>query len=251
MIQEKPLLKVDELSYTYMDGTHALKSVSFEANAGQSIGIVGGNGAGKSTLLLLLSGLLEASYGSVTLSGEVMNKKNFKHLCTKIGFVFQNAEDQLFTNSVYEDVAYAPKHAGIEANAIESMVNRTLEAVNIPHLAKRAPHKLSGGEQRLAALATALVMEPELLILDEPTSGLDPQARRNLIRLLNQFSHTRLITSHDMDFIWEVCDQVILMHEGMLVAIGDAKTILADQSLLEKCHLERPLRLQGCPNCCV
>lgn len=248
-MQNNPVLKVDGLSYTYIDGTQALNAVTFEVMSGQSIGIVGGNGAGKSTLLLLLSGLLEPDRGVVAIQGEPMNKKSFKQLCNKIGFVFQNAEDQLFNNSVFEDVAYAPKHAGMAAMTIEQMVNQTLDAVRIPHLAKRAPHKLSGGEQRLAALASALVMSPELLILDEPTSGLDPQARRNLIQLLNQFAHTKLITSHDMDFIWEVCDHVLLMHGGELIAFGEAKTILSDQILLEQCQLERPLRLQGCPKC--
>ncbi len=249
MAKDNHVLKVEELSYKYADGTTAVKSVSFSVCEGQSIGIVGGNGAGKSTLLLLLSGLLEADQGRIEICGEVLSKASFKSLCAKLGFVFQNSEDQLFTNSVYEDVAYAPKHAGIGQKETEKLVEKTLKAIQIEHLAKRSPHRLSGGEQRLAALATAMVLDPEILILDEPTTGLDPSARRNLIALLNGLEHTRLITSHDMDFIWDVCDTVILMKDGCIEAFGEAKQVLSNQNLLESCRLELPYRLQHCPNC--
>lgn len=251
MSKIEEVLLVEGLSYKYADGNLAVNSVSFTVKAGQRIGIVGGNGAGKSTLLLLLCGLLEADQGSIEICGQVLNKSSFRSLCMKLGFVFQNSEDQLFTNSVYEDVAYAPKHAGLAPEEIEKLVKKTLQAVQIEHLAKRSPHRLSGGEQRLAALATALVLNPEILILDEPTTGLDPSARRNLIQLLNGLEHTRLITSHDMDFIWDVCDTVILMKDGTIEAFGATKQVLSDQSLLERCRLELPYRLQHCPNCSV
>lgn len=240
---------VQNLSFVYSDGTKALENITFEIAYGETIGLVGANGAGKSTLMLLLCGLLESSGGTVSICGETMTPKNFQTLSRKLGVVFQNSDDQLFTASVYEDIAFGPKQMGLEGAEIDTMVQKAMAATGVSHLAHRAPHRLSGGEKRSVALATALVMAPELLILDEPTTGLDPRSRRRLINLLKSFDHTKLITSHDLDLIWDTCSRVLVMNQGQLVAVGDTHMLLSDEALLERCGLELPLAMQACPKC--
>lgn len=226
------ILGVRDLAYTYPDGHQALQAVSFSVYQGERIGIIGANGAGKSTLLLLLCGLLQGSEGQIQIQTEDVGPKTFKKIAPKLGVVFQNADDQLFTSSVYDDVAFGPLHRGMAKDEIHERVIRALEATGTSHLSSRPPQKLSGGEKRSVAIATAIVQDPELLILDEPTTGLDPKARRRLIDLLNQFEHTQLITSHDLDFIQKTCQRVILLHKGSVAKIGKTSEILEDELLL-------------------
>lgn len=229
---DSKILSVEHLSYQYPDGHEVLKEVSFDVSRGQRIGIIGANGAGKSTLLLLICGLLESGAGKITIDQLLVSAKHFQKTAVKLGVVFQNPDDQLFTSSVYDDVAFGPLHSGLEKTVIHERVMAALAATHTTHLIKRAPQKLSGGEKRSVAIATAIVQSPEILILDEPTSGLDPRARRELIQLLAAFEHAQVITSHDLDFIGATCDQVILLSKGRIAAIGPANQILADEPLL-------------------
>ncbi len=229
---DEVLLGVTQLGYAYPDGHQALKAVSFSVKRGERVGIIGANGAGKSTLLLLLCGLMQATEGNVIIENMEVSPKTFKKVAPKLGVVFQNADDQLFTSSVYDDVAFGPIHRGVAKEEVHQQVARALEATQTTHLSNRPPQKLSGGEKRSVAIATAIVQEPELLILDEPTTGLDPRARRGLIQLLSQFDHTQIITSHDLDFIEKTCDKVILLSKGSLSKIGSVTEILKDEALL-------------------
>lgn len=237
MTNNEPILLVNDLTYRYPDGHQALNSVSFSVCQGERIGIIGANGAGKSTLLLLLCGLIQGTAGSVHIQEVAVSPKTFKQIAPKLGVVFQNADDQLFTSSVYDDVAFGPLHSGMGKEAVHERVTKALEATGTSHLSSRPPQKLSGGEKRSVAIATAIVQDPELLILDEPTTGLDPRARRSLISLLGSFEHTQMITSHDLDFIQKTCQKVILLHKGRIAKIGSPSEILEDEALLLACDL--------------
>lgn len=228
----KSVLSVEALGYQYSDGHVALENITFTINEGERVGIIGDNGAGKSTLLLILCGLLHGTEGSVKCMGMESNHKNFKTIAQALGVVFQNADDQLFSSTVYEDIAFGLIQAGKDKKIIDSMVQAAMEKVSVTHLKDRAPQKLSGGEKRAVAIATAIVHEPELLILDEPTTGLAPKAKRGLVSLLKGFSHTQIITSHDLEFIKETCDRVIFLNRGQLIADEPANLLLSDEKRL-------------------
>lgn len=238
-----------ETGYQYPDGFIALTNINFSAQHGDAIGIIGANGAGKTTLLQLLAGLLLPTEGSVAIGDVPMNRHNLLALRRHIGYVFQNPDDQLFMNSVIQDVMFGPLNLGLDTYSARQKAEAALEAVGLTHLMNKPPYTLSGGEKRAAAIASVLSMEPDILVLDEPTDALDPGARRRLIRLLCGFTHTRFITSHDLDFIWDVCTRTIVLHKGNLVAEGPTTEILSNESLLLQCGLELPLSLQRCATC--
>ncbi len=167
----------------------------------------------------------------------------------RVGLVFQNPDDQLFTPTVREDVAFGPRNQGLSAHEVVRRVDATLTAVNANHLSDRPPFRLSGGEKRIVSIATVLAMSPEILVLDEPSAGLDPGSRRSMIHLLNTLDHTRITASHDLDLVLETCQRVIVMHQGRIAADGPCRDILLDASLLTHCGLELPLSAQGCPRC--
>lgn len=242
-------LEVKEISFSYPDGHEAIKDISFTIYHGESVGIIGANGAGKSTLLMLLMGILYPRIGSILVGDTKVNKKTLPIIRRRLGMVFQNPDDQLFMNTVYDDVAFGPRNYNIAEDEVENRVMKSLELVGIKHLKDRAPFKLSGGEKRSAAIATVLSMEPDILIMDEPTSELDPKSRRKLINLLKEFSHTKVITSHDLDLILDICERVIVVKSGEIVADGKAYNILTDEKLLDSCGLEVPLSLQNCASC--
>lgn len=242
-------LEVKKLHFSYPDGYEAIKEMSFTIYHGESVGIIGANGAGKSTLLMLLMGILFPDDGEVLVGDVRMTPKTLPMMRQRLGMVFQNPDDQLFMTTVYDDVAFGPRNYKLDESEVAVRVKSALEMVGIPHLEDRAPFKLSGGEKRSVAIATVLSMTPDVLIMDEPTSGLDPKSRRRVITLLKSFEHTKIITSHDLDMVFETCQRVIVIKDGKIAADGLAANILADAQLMDNCGLELPLSLQNCPIC--
>jgi cobalt/nickel transport system ATP-binding protein len=242
-------LEARDLHFTYPDGRKAINGLSFLVHHGDSVGIIGANGAGKSTLLMLLTGLLQADGGEVIVGDVKLTGKTLHRIRERVGMVMQDPEDQLFMPTIYEDVAFGPRNFGLEEGEVEERVKHALETVGAAHLKDRAPFRLSGGEKRAAAIASVLSMLPDILIMDEPSAGLDPKARRRLITLLKSFEHTKIITSHDLDMILELCSRVIVLKDGVIAADGPASELLADAGLMDRCGLELPLSLQNCRRC--
>ncbi|MCE5231471.1 energy-coupling factor ABC transporter ATP-binding protein [bacterium] len=243
------LVEVKDLKHTYPGGTEALRGVSFRITHGEAVGIVGANGAGKSTLLLHLNGCLAPAGGSVRIGDYPLTKETLAGVRRTVGMVFQDPDDQLFMPTVYEDVAFGPLNLGLPPGEIEARVMRALETVGAAHLRDRPPYRLSGGEKRAVAIAAVLAMLPDILVLDEPSSNLDLKSRRQLIGLLKGFKHTRIIATHDLDMILDVCERTIVLHEGRVAADGPTTEIFNDEELLRRSHLEKPLRMQACPVC--
>ena len=236
-----PAVELRGLSYAYPDGTPALRGVDLRIEHGESVAVVGANGAGKSTLLQQLNGLLMPGAGDVHIDGVPVTRATLARVRRSVGFVFQDADDQLFMPTVQDDVAFGPSNLGLSAQQVQDRVDAALEAVGATHLAKRAPYRLSGGEKRAVAIAGVLAMEPSILVLDEPSSGLDPAGRRRLIGLLRSFTQTRVIATHDLDLVQDVCQRVVILHDGQVQADGSPIDLFADLALLRRCHLEPPL----------
>jgi len=243
------IVEVKNLRHVYPDGTEALRDVSFRITHGESVAIIGANGAGKSTLLLHLNGCLAPTQGEVRVGDFPVTRSTLPEIRRTVGMVFQDPDDQLFMPTVRDDVAFGPLNLGFPAGEVERRVMDALERVGAAHLAARPPYHLSGGEKRRVAIATVLSMEPSILVMDEPTSGLDPYARRQLIRLLEDFRHTKIFTSHDLDMVLDLCERTIVLHEGEVMADGPTRDIFRNDELLARCRLERPLSMQGCPVC--
>ncbi len=236
-MEKKPIIQVDNLKFTYPDGQEALKGVSFTIYEGESIALLGPNGAGKSTLLLHLNGILKGE-GEIKVAGISLKNGDLYEVRRKIGFVFQDPDDQLFMPTVYEDIAFGPLSFGVSPEEVEKRVKKALNEVGLPGFEKRAPHHLSLGEKKRVSLATVLSLEPEILVLDEPTSNLDPKSRRELIQLLKSFAHTKIIATHDILFAYEVTEKTLLLYQGKLVAYGPSKEILSNDKMLEQYGLE-------------
>ncbi len=226
-----PIVVIEHLSYTFPDGTTALKDVSFQIFPGESVALIGPNGAGKSTLLLCLAGLLHGE-GSILLQGRELNPSSARELRRDVGIVFQDPDDQLFLPTLEEDVAFGPINLGWDPAEIEARVEETLSRLHLLIHRRKPPHHLSFGEKRRAALATALVMSPSLLLLDEPTSNLDPATRHELIRYLAALTATRIVSTHDLDAAAALCNRCVLLSDGYLIAVDSAEKILTDVSLL-------------------
>jgi cobalt/nickel transport system ATP-binding protein len=236
-----PAIELCALTHVYADGTTALRGVDLRVQAGEAVAIVGANGAGKSTLLQHINGLLLPGSGSVHVEGLELTRTNLPAVRRKVGYVFQDADDQLFMPTVRDDVAFGPLNLGLEEDQVSARVHAALDAVGASHLAPRAPYRLSGGEKRAVAIAGVLAMAPAILVLDEPSSGLDPAGRRRLIELLCSFTHTRVIATHDLDLVLDTCQRVVVLHEGRVHAQGAPRQLLADAALLRHCRLELPL----------
>jgi cobalt/nickel transport system ATP-binding protein len=243
------IIEVKDLQYTYPDGTSALRGLSFRLTHGETLALVGANGAGKSTLLLHLNGCLIPQAGTVRIGDFPLTPKTLPHVRRTVGMVFQDPDDQLFMPLVYDDVAFGPLNLGLPPEDVEARVMNALSIVGAAHLKDRPPYRLSGGEKRSVAIASVLSMAPSILVMDEPTSSLDPVARRQLIDLLKTFTHTIIIATHDLDMVLDLCARTIILKEGRLMADGSTWDILQDEALLATGHLEKPLRLQGCPVC--
>ncbi len=233
------IVAVEDLHYAYPDGRKALAGISLYLSAGEKAAVVGPNGAGKSTLLLHLNGILRGD-GRIRIGGLTVAEKNLPAIRAKVGMVFQNPDDQLFSPTVFEDVAFGPLYMGLPEPVIQERVAAALGAVSMKGYEARLSHHLSTGEKKRIAIATVLSMEPDVLALDEPTAELDPRARRALIRLLQHLPQTMLVATHDMRLVAELCQRMIILDEGRIVADGRTDDLLTNQALLEAHGLERP-----------
>ena len=231
-------IEIDHLSFTYPDGHQALRDVSLRIAPCEKVALVGSNGAGKSTLILHLNGILTGQ-GQVCVCGLEVIEKNFGRVRAHVGMVFQTPDDQLFSPTVFDDVAFGPLYQGLSAQEVNIRVNDALEAVHMKDYAQRVSHHLSVGEKKRIAIATVLSMKPEVLVLDEPTAGLDPRARRSFINLLNELPLTMLVSTHDMLLVEELFPRMVIMDEGKIVADGPTDQLMGDAALLEAHGLER------------
>lgn len=231
------MLTVKELSVVYPDRTQALSKLTFTLPERENIALIGANGAGKTSLILSLVGVL-ASQGDIRVDGMLLERRTLKMVRSRIGVVFQNPDDQLFMPTIYEDIAFGLKNQGIAPAEIERRIEACLNLLQIAHLKGKTALKLSGGEKRMAALATVLVMNPSVMLFDEPTAFLDPKARRRLIQVLKSLPQSKLIATHDLKFAEQVCERSLLLKEGRIFADGRTKELLYDQVLMENCGLE-------------
>lgn len=233
-------IEVCDLSFRYPDGHPALDRVNLIISPGEKAALVGPNGAGKSTLLLHLNGILQGE-GEVRVCGlDLSDRKNLPKVRGMVGLVFQNPDDQLFSPTVYDDVAFGPLYQGLPLDEVERRVEMALQAVHMEAYTRRVSHHLSVGEKKRIAIATVLSMQPEVLVLDEPTAGLDPRARRNLIQLLTELDMTMLISTHDMHLVQELFPRMIIMDQGRIISDGKTEQLLQDTALLEAHGLEAP-----------
>ncbi len=238
------MIEFQHVRFAYEKGRPVIEDLSFQIGDGESVGLIGANGAGKSTVMKLLLGLIPAE-GTILVDGLAVNKANLPAIRRKLGFVLQNSDNQMFMPTVYEDMIFAPLNYGLSREAAEQRVDAVLERLGLTELKHRHNHRISGGEKRMAAIATILAMEPEAILMDEPTSALDPYNRRIVINTIRGLKQTKLITSHDLDMILDTCDRVILLSEGKIAADGAAEQILRDRELLERHHMELPLSFTG------
>jgi len=243
------VIEIDNLVYAYPDGQQALKGVSLRVREGEKVAVTGPNGAGKSTLCLHLNGILNGD-GMVRVMGMEVTDRHLGAIRAKVGLVFQHPDDQLFSPTVFEDVAFGPLHIGLPEGEVrhvglpEGEVRRrvcwALAQVGMEGFEDRMPHHLSLGERKRIAIATVLSMDPAILVLDEPTSELDPRSRRSLIQLLRELPQTMLVASHDMRLIRDLCPRTVILDKGRIVADGSTNRLLADVELLERHGLEQP-----------
>ena len=236
------MIECKGVSYAYEEGRYALRDVSFHIAPGEAVGLIGANGAGKSTLMKALLGLIFPE-GKINVDGVRVEKRTLTQVRRKLGYVLQNSDNQMFMPTVYEDMLFGPMNYGLSREEAEAKADAALEQLGIAELKHRHNHRLSGGEKRMAAIATILAMEPAAVLMDEPTSALDPCNRRRVIDVIRGMGKTRLIASHDLDMILDTCDRVLLLSGGRMVADGAAGEILRDRALLEANRLELPLSL--------
>ncbi len=237
---ETPVVAVDRLSYSYPDGFAALKDVSLHLREGEKAALVGPNGAGKSTLMLHLNGILGDANAPVRIAGLSLSKEHLPRIRALVGLVFQNPDDQLFSPTVMEDVAFGPLHLGLPESEVRERAAWALEQVGMEGFEDRLSHHLSLGQKKRVAIATVLSMQPQLLVLDEPTAGLDPRGRRQLINLLAALPQTMLVATHDMWLVADLFSRMIVMDEGQIVADGLSITLLQDEQMLDRHGLEPP-----------
>ncbi|MTI82975.1 MAG: ABC transporter ATP-binding protein [Firmicutes bacterium] len=236
-IQNEPALDIYNLSFSYPQRSPVIKNMNLKVRPGERVGIIGPNGAGKTTVFMLICGVLKTVSGSISLFGQEVVPGKF---CPEVGLVFQNPDDQLFCPCVEDDVAFGPKNLGLSAKDVESRVKESLALTGIQEFAAYPPHHLSGGQKRMVAIAGVLAMHPELVIYDEPTSNLDSNYRRRLINFLQQSRETMLVASHDLEFILEVCDRVILLDNGCIVSDGKPAEVMGSVDLMREHGLEKP-----------
>ena len=234
------LVEARDLWFTYPDGTEALRGITFRITHGESVAIVGGNGAGKSTLVQHFNGYLMATQGEVRIGDLPLTRETLAAVRRTVGLVFQDPDDQLFMSTVFDDVAFGPLHFGLPPGVVEERAVAALERVGMLHLRERPPHKLSGGEKRAVSIATVLAMAPDILVMDEPSSNLDPRGCRRLINLLRTFDHTKILVSHDLELVVELCPRVLVLDGGAVVADGCTADIFSDEAFMLAHGLERP-----------
>lgn len=235
------MIEFQNVSFAYERGEYVIKDMSFSIGEGESVGLIGANGAGKSTIMKLLLGLVMPTEGHVLVGGSEVTSKSLGEIRKKLGFVLQNSDNQMFMPTVYEDMIFAPLNYMLSREETDKRVDEVLRRLHIEELKHKYNHKISGGEKRMAAIATILAMEPEAILMDEPTSALDPYNRRLVINTIKELNQTKLIASHDLDMIADSCERVILIGDGRVAADGSAIEILKNKELLESHHLELPL----------
>lgn len=238
------MIEFQNVSFSYESGQPVVANLTFSIGKGESVGLIGANGAGKSTMMKLLLGLLTGD-GQITVDGLSMNKQNLPAIRRKVGFVLQDSDNQMFMPTVYEDMIFGPRNYGLSKEETDRRVDKVLGRLGLQDLKHRYNHKISGGEKRMAAIATILAMEPETILMDEPSTALDPVNRRTVINTIRNLPQTKLIASHDLDMILDTCQRVILLSHGKIVADGKAEDILQDKALLEANRMELPFCLQG------
>jgi cobalt/nickel transport system ATP-binding protein len=241
-MSDTPLIAIDDLSYVYPDGTRALDHLSLSIAAGRRVVLLGPNGAGKSTLLLHLNGLNLPQSGSVRLGGRPVTAHDHRWAASMVGLVFQDPDDQLFAPTVWEDVAFGPRNLGLSEVEVARRVEEALEAVGLTELARKAPHHLSYGQKKRAAIAGVLAMQPAILVLDEPTAYLDPRSAREVFALLDRLharGATLLVATHDVDLAAEWADDCLILQAGRLLASGPRR-LLAEARLMESAGLAIP-----------
>lgn len=238
------MLDLNNVTFSYEAGRPVLADLSFRIANGESVGLIGANGAGKSTLMKVLLGLLAAE-GDILVDGMRVEKKTLPEIRRKMGFILQNSDNQMFMPTVFEDIMFAPLNYGMSREEAEKKTDEVLERLGISYLKNRHNHRISGGEKRMAAIATILAMEPDVILMDEPTSALDPYNRRIVINTIRSMYQTKLVASHDLDLILDTCDRVLLISGGRLIADGPAEEILLNRELLEANRLELPLSAAG------
>ncbi len=236
------MIEFQNVSFAFENNKEVLKNLSFKIEKGESVGLIGANGAGKSTLMKLMVGLLTGE-GKITIDGIEVSRKKLYEIRGKIGFVLQNSDDQMFMPTVLEDMMFAPLNYGLSREEAEQKVDEVLARLNISEYKDKYNHKISGGEKRMAAIATILAMDPEIILMDEPTSALDPYNRRIVINTIKELNQTKLIASHDLDMILDTCHRVILLSKGEIIADGPVREILSNKELLEANRMELPLSM--------
>lgn len=239
------MLVFDHVSVFY-GGTQVLRGLSFSIRDGEQVGLLGANGAGKSTLMKAALGLVPYT-GSITVDGLPVTRENLPAVHRKLGYVLQDADNQMFMPTVLDDMLFGPMNYGLSRAEAERQADETLASLHMEHLKLPHNHKMSGGEKRMAAIAVILAMKPDMLFMDEPSTALDPRNRRTLINVLRARPETKLIASHDLDLVLETCRRVLLIADGALAADGPAQELLRDKALLEANGLELPLCLAGVP----
>ena len=237
------MIEFQNVSFSYGEAP-VVENLTFSIKKGETVGLIGANGAGKSTIMKLMLGLITGS-GEIKVDGLPVCRENLAEVRRKIGFVLQDSDNQMFMPTVYEDMIFGPRNYGLSKEETEKRVDAVLAQLGLQNLKHRHNHKISGGEKRMAAIATILAMEPEMILMDEPSTALDPVNRRTVINTINRLSQTKLIASHDLDMILDTCQRVILLSHGTIVADGNAETILRDKALLEDNRMELPFCLQG------
>ncbi|UCD08185.1 MAG: ATP-binding cassette domain-containing protein [Dehalococcoidales bacterium] len=227
------VIKIENLSFTYPDGRQALSNICLTITRGDLVAIIGPNGAGKSTLLQHLNGILHSN-GAICILGKTLEKNNIRWIRSKVGVVFQNPDDQLFSPTVFDDVAFGPINIGYTKEEVNDAVKEALERVGMSDFEQRSPHHLSLGEKKRIAIATVLSMSPEILVFDEPTSNLDPKAKGSIIQLFKQLPATKIIATHDLDLVRSLCPRTVILNSGTIAADGATSEILANHSLLKE-----------------
>nr|WP_245812028.1 ABC transporter ATP-binding protein [Actinophytocola xinjiangensis] len=235
-----PALLVERLAYAYPDGHQALYGVDLRVEPGERVAVLGPNGAGKTTLVLHLNGVLTGGTGRIEVAGLPVVKSNLREIRRRVGIVFQDPDDQLFMPTVAQDVAFGPANFGLSGDALTKRVHEALDAVGMAGHLDRSPPHLSGGQRRRVALATVLACDPEILVLDEPSSNLEPVARRELAEVLLELGRTTLMVTHDLPYALQLCPRSVLIDDGVVVADGPTRDLLADTALLAAHRLELP-----------
>ncbi|MDD1714008.1 MAG: ATP-binding cassette domain-containing protein [Methanoregulaceae archaeon] len=239
------LIETRDLTYIYPGKVTGLEGVNFIAGRNSRIAVIGANGAGKSTLFKHFNGIFRATSGTVLIHGEPVTNANIREVRKFVGLVFQNADDQIFSPTVEQDVAFGPLNLGLDPETVHHRVDEALAMVGIEHLRERVPHHLSGGEKKRVAIAGVIAMEPQVLVLDEPTAGLDPQGIKDLIAVVDtlaeRYGITVIFSTHEVSLVPEVADQLYVMHKGKIVAQGTVNEVFCDPDLLTSVRLDVPV----------